>query len=120
VILADTSVWIDHFRQHNARLAARLDEGVVAVHEWVIGELACGGLRHRTQVLQLMRTLPAVPTASFGEVLHLIERRELMGRGIGWTDAHLLAGCVLGGARLWSRDARLQRVAADLGVASSS
>ena len=116
MILADTSVWIDHFRRHNARFGVRLDEGVIAVHQWVIGELACAGLRHRTHVLQLMRALPAVPTASFDEVLHLIERRKLMGRGSGWTDAHLLAACMLGGARLWSLDARLARVAADLDV----
>lgn len=120
MILADTSVWVDHFRRHNARFAARLDEGVIAVHQWVIGELACGGLRHRTQVLQLMRAMPAVPTASFDEVLHLVERRKLMELGIGWTDAHLLAGCLLSGARLWSLDARLTRVAAVLDVAVSS
>jgi predicted nucleic acid-binding protein len=117
VIVADTSVWIDHFRRRSEQLAARLDEGVIAVHECVIGELTCGRLQQRMQVLQLMRAMPAVPTASFEEVLHLVERRKLMGRGIGWTDAHLLAGCMLGRARLWSLDARLMRVAAELEIA---
>ncbi|HEX4684245.1 MAG TPA: type II toxin-antitoxin system VapC family toxin, partial [Gemmatimonadaceae bacterium] len=116
VIVADTSVWIDHFRRHNAAFAARLDAGEIAIHESVIGELACGGLRHRAHVLQLLRSLFTVTSASFDEVMHLIDRRKLMGRGIGWTDAQILAGCMLGQARLWTLDVRLARIAEFLGV----
>jgi predicted nucleic acid-binding protein len=116
MIVADTSVWIDHLRQENALFAQRLEEGVIAVHPWVIGELACGGLRHRQHILNLLRSLYAAPVASYDEVMHLIERRKLMGRGIGWTDAHLVAGCIVGRMRLWTLDMRLRAVADALGV----
>jgi predicted nucleic acid-binding protein len=95
VILADTSVWIDHFRNDNALLRHRLEEGVVATHDFVRGELACGGLRQRREVLHWIAKLPHAPLASTNEVLHLIEARTLMSRGIGWTDAHLLASVLL-------------------------
>jgi len=114
VIVADTSVWIDHLRRHNALLAKRLEEGIIAVHPCVIGELSCGGLKHRTQVLHFLRSLPRVPAATFDEVLHLIESRKLSGRGIGWTDAQILAGCILGRTSLWTLDTRLERIAESL------
>jgi len=117
VILADTSVWVDHLRVGDARLAETLGRATVFVHPFVIGELACGRLRNRTEVLGLLRRLPAVPVATDDEALRFVEARRLMGRGIGWVDVHLLASTLLsGGARLWSRDRRLAAVAADLGV----
>jgi len=111
VIVADTSVWIDHLRRGYEPFGRRLDDGVIAVHDCVVGELACGGLKHRAHVLNLLAALPRVPVASFDEVMHLIDRRKLMGRGIGWTDAQILAGCLLGRARLWTLDQRMARVA---------
>lgn len=117
MIVADTSVWIDHLRYENALFRRRLEEGEIVVQEDVVGELACGGLRQRKQILHLLAALPRVPVASFDEVMHLVESRTLMGRGIGWIDAKILAGCMLGRARLWTLDSRLHRVAESLFVA---
>jgi predicted nucleic acid-binding protein len=120
VILVDTSVWIDHFRETDPALAAALDGGVVLMHPFVVGELACGNLRRRRETLELLENLPAVPTATDAEAMEFIERRSLMGRGIGYVDVHLLASVALTGtARLWTRDRRLAAVAADLDLAAA-
>ena len=117
MILVDTSVWVDHLRSGDAALAGALEAGDVCTHAFVIGELACGRLRNRAEVLGLLERLPRVSSATDGEVLELIEARGLMGRGLGWVDAHLLAAVLLApGTRLWSRDRRLGEVAAELGV----
>lgn len=119
--LVDTSVWIDHFRQHETALAAALDMGDVAVHPLVIGELACGHLKQRATVLGLLSDLPMLPVASDDEVLHFIDHTRLFGRGIGFIDAHLLASVHLSpGALLWTRDRRLRDVARHQGVASAT
>jgi predicted nucleic acid-binding protein len=86
------------------------------IHPWVIGELACGNLRKRSQVLELLQGLPAVTVASDAEVLLLIERDRLMGRGIGYVDAHLLASARLSHCRLWTQDRRLAAVALEQGL----
>jgi predicted nucleic acid-binding protein len=118
MILVDTSVWIDHLRSSDPRLQGALDAGRVGMHPFVLGELACGNLRNRREVLQLLAHLPAVPIASDLEVLGFIERMTLMGRGLGYLDAHLLASTTLApGTRLWTRDRRLARVATELGLA---
>ena len=115
MILVDTSVWIDHLRKGSAALAAVLEEGQVEMHPFVLGELACGNLKNRREVLRLLGDLPAAPIATDPEVLHFINDRSLMGRGIGYLDAHLLASVVLAPAtRLWSRDKRLAAVAAEM------
>lgn len=116
MILVDTSIWVDHLRQGEPQLAAALERREVAIHPWVIGELACGHLRQRQQVLSLLGLLPTLPVAFDGEVLQLIEARALMGRGIGYLDAHLLASALISNARLWTRDRRLRQVADDLAV----
>jgi len=118
VILADTSVWIDHLRRSDASLAHVLQDGLVLCHPFVIGELACGHLRQRAQVLDAMSELPSAPVATHREVLVFVERHALAGRGIGWVDAHLLTSTALaGGAKLWTRDKRLAGIANDLGLA---
>ncbi|MEA2642170.1 MAG: hypothetical protein QOF51_3564 [Chloroflexota bacterium] len=117
MILVDTSVWIDHLRQGDPALAAALDAGQVLVHPFVVGELACGHLIRRDEVLTLLQGLPRAPVASEHEALSFIENRTLMGRGIGYIDVHLLAAVALDGlATLWTRDRRLGVVAADLGL----
>ena len=117
MIVVDTSVWIDHFRTNQAGLAALLDDAQVLVHPFIIGELACGNLRARAELLSLLQQLPHAPQASQEEVLLFIERHALMGRGIGYVDAHLLAATALAEeARLWTRDRRLKRVAEDLNI----
>jgi predicted nucleic acid-binding protein len=118
MILVDTPVWIDHLRKGVPALAAVLEEGQVLMHPFVLGELACGQLRNREEVLRLLGDLPPAPTATDREALRFIERRSLMGRGIGYIDIHLLASAFLAGtARLWTRDKRLAAVAADLDLA---
>jgi predicted nucleic acid-binding protein len=98
MILVDTSVWIDHLRQGDAGLAAALQAGAVGMHPFVVGELACGNLRARVEVLGLLQSLPPVPRATEREVLYFIDTHGLMGRGIGYIDAHLLASSRLAGA----------------------
>ena len=118
MILVDTSVWIDHLRSGDPLLARALENGRVLMHPFVVGELACGNLRQREEVLRLLGDLPSAPTATDPEVLDMIQRRALMGRGIGYIDMHLLASTVLAAdARLWTRDRRLARVAAELEMA---
>lgn len=117
MILADTSVWVDHFRRANARLIAALQRERVVTHPFVIGELACGNLRNTTEVLDLLGRLPAAPAARDAEALAFIEGRRLSGRGIGYVDVHLLASAMLSSdIQIWSLDGRLARVAHELEV----
>ena len=111
MILADTSVWIDHLRRGNAFLASHLEEGNVATHPLIIGELACGQLPHRDEVLARLGDLPQVPVATHDEAMAFLERRRLMGRGLGFIDVHLLASVALAGdVALWTLDNRLAAV----------
>lgn len=119
MILVDTSVWVDHLRAGDDVLAGLLEAGEVLGHRAVRGELALGSLARRAEVLALLAGLPQAVVASDAEVLALVDRARLPGRGIGWVDAHLLAATLLTpDARLWTRDARLRRVAEDLDVAA--
>jgi predicted nucleic acid-binding protein len=117
-MLVDTSVWVRHLRDGDARLAAALGRAEAWAHPWVIGELACSRLSDRATVLGLLRALPTAPVARVDEALALIERRALVGRGIGWIDVQLLASALLAGVPLWTLDRRLAAVAAELGVAA--
>jgi len=117
LILVDTSVWVDHLRSGVPVLANLLQEGEVLIHPWVIGEIACGNLRNRQQVLDLLLGLPTALVASDSEVLLLIERGNLMGRGIGYVDAHLLAAAKLSHCDLWTQDRRLAALAQEQGLA---
>jgi len=118
MILVDTSVWIDHFRRGVSALAAILEQGSVLMHPFILGELACGNLKNRAELLRLLHDLPRSPAATDSEVLDLIDRRALMGRGIGYIDAHLIASAVLtDSAALWTRDKRLNQVAEALNIA---
>ena len=101
-------------RRGDPTLSSLLNRDEVECHPFIIGELACGCLRRRSEVLSLLRSLPHAPVASHDEVLTFIERHRLMGRGIGWIDAHLLASAALGNTPLWSRDRRLSEVATEL------
>lgn len=117
MILVDTSVWIDHLRSGEPALAAVLQDERVLMHPFILGELACGNLRNRHEVLELLARLPAAPMATDAEALSLIAMRALMGRGIGYVDVHLLASVALAGeAKLWTRDRRLAAAAAALAM----
>lgn len=116
MILADTSVWVDHLRAGDAELATRLERAEIAGHPLVTAEIALGSLMDRARILGLMDGLPGLPVATVAEVRTLIEARGLFSHGIGYVDAALLAACLLApGTRLWSRDRRLAMVAAELG-----
>ena len=116
MVLVDTSVWIDHFRIANQRLAALLLEEQVLGHRFVVGELACGAFRSRHEVLTLLKQLRQAPLVAHDEVLAFVDAHALMGSGLGWVDMHLLASTVLLGGQLWTRDSRLARAAKRLGV----
>ena len=118
MILVDTSIWVDHLRSGDDGLVSMLNASQVCMHPFVLGELACGNLRQRTEILSLLKDLPGISVARDEEVLFYIERHELMGRGIGYIDAHLLAAVALeAGTRLWTRDKRLKKMAEGLGIA---
>ena len=118
MILVDTSVWVDHLRSGVPDLVRALEDGEVRSHPFVIGEVACRDLRNRAEVLDLLGRLPAAPLATHEEVMVAIERRGLMGRGLGYVDAHLVASSLLEPElRLWTRDRRLAEVAEGLGIA---
>jgi hypothetical protein len=116
-MIVDTSVWIDHFREPNADLELLLGEGRVATHPFVIGELACGSLRRRDEVIRLIEALPIAPVATHDEVMVFVERHHLHGSGLGWIDMHLLASARLLRQSLWSADRRLRQIALRLGLA---
>lgn len=117
MILVDTSVWVDHLRVGDDKLIELLNDSRVLMHPFVLGELACGNIANRDVLLTLFKDLPQAAVATDDEVLIFIEQRELMGRGIGYIDAHLLAAVALNGsAWLWARDKRLQMVANSLAL----
>lgn len=118
MILVDSSVWIDHFRAGEPALVELLNTGLVLAHPFVVGELACGNLVNREAVLSLLQDLPVAPIATDEEVLFFIKSHGLMGRGIGYVDAHLLSAIsLMGTGRLWTRDKRLHAVAESMGLA---
>jgi predicted nucleic acid-binding protein len=116
MILADTSVWIDHLRTLNPEMQTLLLNKRILMHPFVIGEIACGTLRDRTALLASLRDLRQSRLATGEEVFELVERRRLWGRGIGWVDAHLLASALLTRCRLWSFDQQLQAAARLLNI----
>jgi hypothetical protein len=116
MVLADTSVWIEHFRRGEPRLARLLTDGHVLMHPFVLGELACGNLKSRAQLLDDLQTLPPAKLASTAEALRLIEDRRLFGRRLGWVDVHLLASALVSRCELWTLDKRLAAAATKLGL----
>ena len=119
MILADTSVWVQHFRRGVPAFATALYNGQISIHPVVLGELATGNLAHRTQTLATLRSLPRAQIGTSEECLDFLEAQRLHGRGIGWNDLQLLVAARLSGHRLWSLDTRLSTAAVQLRVAWS-
>jgi len=120
LILADTSVWIDHLRSDDGQLRALLNEGRIAIHPFIIAELALGSLKNRTATLALLDFLPQVRVAQLGEVRQMIEARRLYSLGIGLTDAHLIASVLISApTQLWTREKPLRKAAERLGIDSA-
>jgi predicted nucleic acid-binding protein len=115
-MLVDTSVWIDHFRRRHHPLAEHLEAMQVWTHPFVIGELACGNLARRGDVLTALDALPQAPLVDHAEVRAFIEAHHLHGRGLGWVDVHLLASARLARLPFWTQDKRLATVARDLAL----
>ena len=116
MILVDTSIWVDHLRSGDDRLREILERGEVLVHPAVIGELACGNLARRDEILAWLQALPRAVAASDDEALATVEMHRLHGLGLGWIDVHLLASALLTRCPLLARDAALAAAAARLGV----
>lgn len=120
MILADTSIWIDHLRSGNKELRTHLTQGQVVIHPFIIAELALGLLRERAKTLALLDLLPRVRMAQLSEVRLMIEARRLHNVGIGLIDAHLLASAFLNSSTLlWTKDKQLRIVAERLGIYAS-
>lgn len=117
MILADTSIWIDHFRSGNDWLGRQLDKRNIAIHPFIVAELALGSLRERTKTLAFLDWLPRVRVVRLDEVRQTIEARALYSQGVGLIDAHLIASCLIDpSVRLWSSDRRLREIAEAVGV----
>ena len=116
-VLVDTSVWIDHLRRGREDLRAHLEAGDVVCHPFILGELACGTIRKRDEVLSLLAALSHVAVAGHDEVIQLLDTHQLMGKGLGWIDVHLLASARLASETLWTLDGPLKKAAQILGVA---
>ena len=110
-ILVDTSVWIDHFRSNSPALRRLLDNDLVVCHPLVIGEIACGNMKHRSEVIESLAVLPTAPLIEYQEVLTFIETHKLFGQGLGWIDVHLLASTMLQHVTLWTLDQSLRNAA---------
>jgi predicted nucleic acid-binding protein len=119
MILADASIWIDHFRRSDLRLARFLDRGDVVMHPFVIGELVLGYVPKIAAIIDDLHTLPKAIVANTDEVLKFISDRKLSGSGIGYVDAHLLAAAALTPETfVWTRDKRLHAAARLLSLAA--
>jgi predicted nucleic acid-binding protein len=104
-------VWIDHFRHNSPALRRLLDNDLVVCHPLVIGEIACGNMKHRSEVIESLAVLPFTPIIEYQEVLTFIETHKLFGQGLGWIDIHLLASTMLQHVTLWTLDQSLRNAA---------
>ena len=114
MVIVDTSIWVTHLRQGSRQLEKLLYDAEVMCHPFIVGELACGNLKNRTEIISLVQSLPMAPTIEFNEFLFFIDRNHLMGKGVGFVDVHLLASAQLTGMPLWTADKRLKSAADQL------
>jgi predicted nucleic acid-binding protein len=119
MVLADTSIWIVHFRKGNSQLQDLLMKGKVVCHPFIIGELACGNLKNRKEILALLEALPKTELAGHDEILYFIDQHQLMGKGLGLIDMHLLVSTQLSGIYLWTLDNKLKDAAEELNLSFS-
>ena len=117
MVLVDTSIWVTHLRRGSRQLETLLMDAEVMCHPFIIGELACGNLKNRNEIIALLQSLPMASVIEFDEFLFFIDRNQLMGKGIGFVDIHLLASAQLTGIPLWTADKRLKSAANQFDVA---
>ena len=116
MVLVDTSVWIDHFHKTNIHLTGLLAEGFVFIHPFIIGELACGNIKNREEILILLQSLPQIKITDHNEIIYFIKKNKLYGKGLGYIDIHLLASCIIDNAKLYTRDKKLINIAKELNI----
>jgi len=120
LILADTSVWVDHLRFGDKDMRELLNRGQIVIHPFVVAELALGSIKDRAKTLALLDLLPQARIAQLNELRLTIEARRLYSAGIGFTDAHLIASVLIDSPTLlWARDKKLRKVAENLGIHTS-
>lgn len=117
MVLVDTSVWVVHLRNGNIGLETLLNEGHVVCHPFIVGEIACGNLKNRIEILSLLQALPVSTQIEHEEVMKFIEDQTLMGKGLGYIDVHLIASAILTEIPLWTIDKNLNEVSSKLGIA---
>jgi predicted nucleic acid-binding protein len=116
MILVDSSIWVAHLRDGNVGLGNLLNEGNVVCHPFIIGELACGNIENRKEIISLLQSLPMALQAEHDEVLQFIDNHRLMGTGLGYIDMHLLASANLTKIPLWTFDQKLHNVSLKMGL----
>ena len=116
MVLVDTSIWVDHLRKGNRHLEKLLLDAEVVCHSFIIGELACGKIENRFEILTLLQSLPAIPTIDLDEYLYFIDQNRLYGFGIGFVDIHLLASAKLIEVFIWTADKKLKEAAINLNI----
>ena len=115
-ILVDTSVWIKHLREGDQNLTQLLEQGLVACHPYIIGELACGGIKNRYEIITLLNDLPSTDLLDHSDIMEFIENRKIMNKGIGYIDVHLLGSALVSDTPIWSFDKALSKIAFQLSV----
>ena len=116
-ILVDTSVWIKHLREGDQNLTQLLEQGLVACHPFIIGEIACGGLKNRYEIINLLNDLPSTDVLDHSDIMEFIENRKIMNKGIGYIDVHLLGSALVSDTPIWTFDKALSKMAFQLSVA---
>ena len=111
LILVDTSVWVKHLREGDQNLNRLLEQGLVACHPLIVGELACGGIKNRNEIISLLNDLPSTDILEHHEIMDFIEYREIMNKGLGYVDVHLLASAIVSETPLWTFDRALRNIA---------
>ncbi len=114
MVLVDTSVWVSHLRKGNTRFEKLLNDGDVVCHPFIVGELACGNLKNRAEILSLLQALPMSIQAEHNEVMRFIEINQMMGKGLGYIDVHLLASALLTEVPIWTMDKKLADVSKNM------
>jgi len=115
-ILVDTSVWIKHLRESEKNLVRLLEQGLVACHPFIIGELACGGIKNRHEIISLLNDLPSTDILDHYDIMEFIEYRKIMNKSIGYIDVHLLGSALVTETPLWTFDKSLKKIANQLSI----
>jgi predicted nucleic acid-binding protein len=116
MVLANTSVWVSHLRHGNSKLQELLEARKVVSHPFIVGELACGNISNRVEIISLMQSLPMLDVVENEELLLFIEHKKMMGTGLGFVDVHLMAAAVLAAIPLWTQDKKLKQACSQLNI----